>query len=154
MGYIALTIVLAEDDEGHAILIERNLRRAGFSNGIIHVTDGQETLDLIRGEGRFTAAPPNNYLLMLDINMPKVDGVEVLRQLKGDPKTSSIPIIMLTTTDDPAKLRGATSSVATCTSPSRSPTRPFARPSSSSDCSSRWSAFRRTDRVQRLSEWA
>ena len=101
-----LTILLAEDDDGHATLIHRNLERAGLVNGFTRAKDGQEILDLIRGEGAYVnqAASRGNILLLLDINMPRVDGVEVLRRLKSDPRTASIPIIMLTTTDDPREI--------------------------------------------------
>jgi len=98
-------IILAEDDDGHATLIQRNLQRAGLVNGFIRVKDGQEALDIIRGEGAFAGQPPrSNVLLLLDINMPRLDGVEVLRRLKADPRTTPIPIIMLTTTDDPREI--------------------------------------------------
>lgn len=98
-----LQILLAEDDDGHALLIERNLKRAGFVNRVVRARDGQEALDLVRGKG--SAAPPGTqFLLLLDINMPRIDGVEVLRQLKGDPKTARTPVIMLTTTDDPREV--------------------------------------------------
>jgi CheY-like chemotaxis protein len=100
-----LSIVLAEDDDGHATLIHRNLERAGLVNGFVRVKDGQEALDFIRGEGSYAGQPPRgNVLLLLDINMPRVDGVEVLRRLKGDARTNAIPIIMLTTTDDPREI--------------------------------------------------
>jgi CheY-like chemotaxis protein len=102
MNRESLVILLAEDDDGHARLIERNLERAGVGNRIIRTRDGQETLDFIHGRD---GVPPNSHvLLLLDINMPRVDGVEVLKQLKADPKTARIPIIMLTTTDDPREV--------------------------------------------------
>ena len=105
MAIESLTIVLAEDDDGHASLIHRNLQRAGIDNGFIRVKDGQEALDLIFGRGEFAGKPMGeNTLLLLDINMPRVDGVEVLRTLKSDPATNAIPIIMLTTTDDPREI--------------------------------------------------
>jgi CheY-like chemotaxis protein len=100
-----LTILLAEDDDGHASLIHRNLQRAGLVNGFKRVVDGQEALDWIHGEGQFAGREmKEGVLLLLDINMPRIDGVEVLRRLKGDPTTESIPIIMLTTTDDPREV--------------------------------------------------
>jgi CheY-like chemotaxis protein len=105
MAADALTIVLAEDDDGHASLIERNLRRAGLSNGFERVRDGQEALDLIQGRGEFAGRGlGDQVLLLLDIKMPRVDGVEVLRRLKSDPATAALPIIMLTTTDDPREV--------------------------------------------------
>jgi CheY-like chemotaxis protein len=100
-----LTILLAEDDEGHASLIQRNLRRAGILNETTHVVDGQEALDYLRCEGRFSdRVQKGPLLLVLDINMPRVDGVEVLRRIKADAKTAKLPIIMLTTTDDPREV--------------------------------------------------
>jgi CheY-like chemotaxis protein len=105
MANEALTIVLAEDDCGHASLIQRNLKRAGIVNETVHVVDGQEALDYIHCQGRFAARVPNGpLLLLLDINMPRLDGVEVLRRVKADPKTSRLPVVMLTTTDDPREV--------------------------------------------------
>ena len=103
MTHEPLQILLAEDDDGHALLIERNLKRAGFVNRVVRARDGQEALDLVRGDGS-TAPPGTQFLLLLDINMPRIDGVEVLRQLKADPKTARTPVIMLTTTDDPREV--------------------------------------------------
>ncbi len=97
-----VTIVAAEDDDGHALLIEKNLRRAGLANGYVRLKDGQEALDFFRSEGGFAGhIPPATCVMLLDIKMPKVDGIEVLRQMKADPRTAAVPIIMLTTTDDP-----------------------------------------------------
>jgi CheY-like chemotaxis protein len=100
MQHEPLQILLAEDDDGHARLIERNLQRAGFVNRVVRARDGQEALDLVRA-----GAPVGvQFLLLLDINMPRIDGVEVLRQLKADPRTAKTPVIMLTTTDDPREV--------------------------------------------------
>jgi len=98
-------IVIADDDSGHATLIEKNLKRAGLSNEIVFCRDGRETLDFLfkTGDG-----PHRNsgraHLLLLDIRMPGVDGVEVLRQVKQDSELSKMPVIMLTTTDDPREV--------------------------------------------------
>lgn len=100
-----VVILIADDDDGHARLIEKNLTRAGLHNPIERFANGQLILDYLfrRGSGphRATDTP---YLLLLDIRMPQVDGVEVLRQLKGDPELRKIPTIMLTTTDDPREV--------------------------------------------------
>ncbi|WP_435015512.1 response regulator [Tundrisphaera sp. TA3] len=105
MSIEPMTLVLAEDDEGHANLVQRNLRRAGFVNAMVHVKDGQEALDYIRGEGAHASRTLSDWvLLLLDINMPRIDGIEVLRRIKNDPQTSKIPVIMLTTTDDPREV--------------------------------------------------
>jgi CheY-like chemotaxis protein len=100
-----LVILLAEDDEGHATLIRRNLERAGVANEMIHVQDGQEVLDLIRGEGKYAGRTVNGpLLLLLDINMPRLDGIEVLRRIKADPHSARMPVIVLATTDDPREI--------------------------------------------------
>ncbi|HJT76051.1 MAG TPA: response regulator [Gemmataceae bacterium] len=101
-----LIILMAEDDEGHASLVQRNLRRAGIANEVVHATDGQQALDYVRREGAYAGRGPNGpLLLLLDIKMPRVDGVEVLRQIKADERTARIPVIMLTTTDDPREVQ-------------------------------------------------
>jgi CheY-like chemotaxis protein len=99
-------IVLVEDDDGHANLVERNLRRAGVTNGVQRLRDGQEAIDFIEGQGAFSGrdlALP--LLVLLDIKMPRVDGTEVLRRVKSNPHTALIPIIVLTTTDDPREIQ-------------------------------------------------
>lgn len=100
----SLVVVLAEDDPGHAQLVQRNLQRAGIANEIVHVCDGQQALDYIHRKGSYQHRSANPMLLLLDINMPRVDGVEVLRQVKQHELLSKIPIIMLTTTDDPREI--------------------------------------------------
>lgn len=98
-------ILLAEDDQGHADLVEINLQRAGIVNRIVHVKDGQEALDFFACQGRFAQRVRGGPLLaILDINMPRLDGVEVLARLKADEQTSALPVIMLTTTDDPREV--------------------------------------------------
>ena len=98
-------ILVADDDPGHARLIEKNLRRSGLRNSIERFENGQQILDFLfqRGEGPHRSKDIS-YLLLLDIRMPQVDGVEVLRQVKGDPELKKIPVLMLTTTDDPREV--------------------------------------------------
>ena len=106
MNASELVILLAEDDDGHAYLIQENLRDCGIANRVIHVRDGQEALDYIGRRGAYVGRVPNGpLLLLLDINMPRLDGVETLRRLKADPVTDQLPVIMLTTTDDPREVR-------------------------------------------------
>ena len=97
----APVILIVEDDEGHAILVRQNLEEAGLNNHIEHFRDGQAALDFLfrRGSGR-VREENQLYLVLLDIRMPKVDGIEVLRQIKTDPGLRKLPVIMLTTTDD------------------------------------------------------
>ena len=86
-----MVILFVEDDDGHARLIEKNLRRAGIRNEMLRFQDGQEILDFLFRRGE-------------DIRIPKLDGVEVLRQIKQDDELRKIPVIMLTTTDDPREV--------------------------------------------------
>lgn len=100
-----VVILIVEDDDGHARLTEKNLRRAGISNELLRFKDGQEILDFLfrKGEGR-KRENQVAYLLLLDIRIPKIDGVEVLRQIKQDGEMRKIPVIMLTTMDDPREV--------------------------------------------------
>jgi CheY-like chemotaxis protein len=100
-------ILIADDDPGHSRLIEKNLRRAGLNNRVIHFCDGQAVLDFLSGDAQSQAAAGNvggSYLLLLDIRMPKVDGIEVLRRIKEHPAWRKLPVSMLTTTDDPREV--------------------------------------------------
>ena len=100
------TILVAEDDLGHFALIKKNLWRSCVYSEILHFKDGQEILDFLfhrNGDGQHIQ-PNIPYVLLLDIRMPKVDGVEVLTQIKSHPTLHSIPVIMLTTTDDPLEI--------------------------------------------------
>jgi CheY-like chemotaxis protein len=100
-----VVILIADDDPGHARLIEKNLQRAGLNNPVARFQDGQEILDFLFCRGpRPHRGSESSYLLLLDIRMPKVDGVEVLRQVKADPELRKIPVSMLTTTDDPREV--------------------------------------------------
>jgi CheY-like chemotaxis protein len=99
-----VVILIADDDPGHVRLIERNLQRAGLTNPIERFENGQEILDFLFRRGNHQRAEETHYLLLLDIRMPRVDGVEALRQIKADPELKKIPVIMLTTTDDPREV--------------------------------------------------
>ena len=98
--------LLTEDDDGHAKLATRCLREAGVHNTILRFRDGDEVLGFFYGDknggkiGDNRMEPGQAYLLLLDIRMPRVDGVQVLKQIKADPNLKNLPIIMLTTTDD------------------------------------------------------
>lgn len=95
----SVCIVIVEDDDGHAALVEKNLRRAGISNDLVRLRDGQEALDYFSDTNRAASC-----VVLLDIKMPRVDGVEVLRALKQNAATATTPVIMLTTTDDPREV--------------------------------------------------
>ncbi|MDD3146148.1 MAG: response regulator [Candidatus Riflebacteria bacterium] len=100
-----VVILVAEDDEGHAGLIRKNLFRAGIVNEIKHFVDGQEILNFIFCLGNGPHRQKGlSYILLLDIRMPKVDGIEVLRQIKSDDELKKMPVVMITTTDDPREV--------------------------------------------------
>lgn len=99
-----VVVLIADDDAGHVRLIEKNLARAGLHNPIERFENGQDILDFLFCRGPRQRAKEASYLLLLDIRMPKVDGVEVLRQIKADAELKKVPIIMLTTTDDPREV--------------------------------------------------
>jgi CheY-like chemotaxis protein len=101
----SVTILMVEDDPGHARLIEKNLRRAGVSNKIIHLDDGQKAIDFLFNSGDYVDDPvPAPFLVLLDLNLPILDGNQVLQRIKADGRTKRIPVVMLTTTDTPHEI--------------------------------------------------
>lgn len=95
----SVTILLVEDDPGHARLIEKNLRRSNITNEIINITDGQEAVDFLLGsDGDAKTLSP--LLILLDLNIPGLDGYQVLKRIKADSRTSKIPVVILTSADD------------------------------------------------------
>jgi len=96
-----VTILLVEDDPGHARLIEKNLRRSNVANSIVKASDGQQAIDYLFSEGQYKGSKHASPLLvLLDLNMPVLDGFQVLKRMKADERTKRIPVIILTTTDD------------------------------------------------------
>ena len=100
-GMQDVSILLVEDDPGHARLIEKNLRRSNITNDFIIVGDGQQALDYLFGEGEYAGNECSSLLLvLLDLNLPVLDGYQVLQRMKADERTKRIPVVVLTTTDD------------------------------------------------------
>jgi len=98
--YHSVNIIMIEDDEGHARLIEKNIRRAGISNEIRHFTDGTSALEYLY---EHPSGPAHNgpALVLLDLNLPDMSGNEILTRFKGeDSALKRTPVIVLTTTDD------------------------------------------------------
>ena len=101
------TIMMIEDDLGHAKLIEKNIRRAGVANPIVHLADGDSALKSLFGtdEGAAPRETTLPTLILLDLNLPDMSGVDVLRKVKEDPVLKRVPVIMLTTTDDKLEIQ-------------------------------------------------
>lgn len=104
-----ITILLVEDDAAHAEIVRRNLTEFRVANRIVRLEDGQAALDYLRREGPFAdpATSPVPDLLLLDLRLPKVDGLEVLRRIKADPALRAIPAIVLTTSATESDLASA-----------------------------------------------
>jgi DNA-binding response OmpR family regulator len=101
-----VTIVMIEDDEGHARLIERNIRRAGVSNEIVPFSNGASALKYILGDdGTGKSINGHAVLILLDLNLPDMSGVDILAKVKSHPKTKVSPVIILTTTDDEREIK-------------------------------------------------
>jgi CheY-like chemotaxis protein len=97
-----VTILLIEDDPGHALLIEKNLRRAGIANSILKLDTGKKAVDYLLKQGDYMSDDqPVPLLILLDLNLPVLDGYQVLGIIKNDDRTRSIPVVILTTTDNP-----------------------------------------------------
>ena len=100
----SVSIVMIEDDEGHARLIEKNIRRAGISNDINHFTDGTTSLEYLFND---PAGPAHNgpALVLLDLNLPDMSGTSILEKIKQDEKLHRTPVVVLTTTDDKVEIQ-------------------------------------------------
>jgi CheY-like chemotaxis protein len=99
-------IVMIEDDEGHARLIERNIRRAGVNNEILPFADGGTALDYLFGpDGSGQVSAGRHLLILLDLNLPDMTGVDILERVKSNPHTKRSPVVVLTTTDDSREIQ-------------------------------------------------
>jgi len=96
-----ITILLVEDDMAHAEIVRRNLEDFRVANKIVHVSDGQAALDYLFQRNGFAdaLAHPLPSLILLDLRLPKVDGLDVLRNIKNDEKLRLIPVVVLTTSE-------------------------------------------------------
>lgn len=94
-----ITILIADDDADDRMMASEALEESRLANDLRFVEDGEELLDYLYHRGRFAAegAAPRPGLILLDLNMPRKDGREALREIKGDPALRSIPIVVLTT---------------------------------------------------------
>jgi CheY-like chemotaxis protein len=101
-----VVIVMVEDDEGHARLIERNIRRAGVNNEIVPFTNGTDALKYLLGEdGSGEESASRCLLVLLDLNLPDMTGVDILTKVKSNPHLRRSPVIVLTTTDEQTEIQ-------------------------------------------------
>ena len=96
-----VTIIMIEDDDGHARLIERNIRRSGINNKILPFTSGTEAVRYLFGsDGSGFDHMGEALLILLDLNLPDMSGIDILRRVKENKFLKSTPVVVLTTTDD------------------------------------------------------
>ncbi len=103
------TILLVEDDPAHATLVIRELEGHRVPNYIVNVSDGEAALDYLFRRGRYADAQnsPRPWLILLDLRLPKIDGLEVLKEIKSRSEVSSIPVVILTTSQTQGDLTKA-----------------------------------------------
>lgn len=101
-----VTIVMIEDDHGHARLIERNIRRAGVTNDIVPMASGHQALEYLLGEDRSGRVSARKALLiLLDLNLPDMSGVDILQTIKSNAHLRRSPVVVLTTTDEEGEIQ-------------------------------------------------
>ncbi|MBP0439039.1 response regulator [Tianweitania sediminis] len=97
---------MVEDDEGHARLIEKNIRRAGVNNPIVPFQNGTDALEYLLGpDGSGQASSSRQLLVLLDLNLPDMTGVDILQRVKANEHTRRSPVVILTTTDDEREIQ-------------------------------------------------
>jgi len=102
MGFNEIEVLLVEDNETDAELTIMALRRKNLANNLVWVKDGEEALEFIFATGRYSEREIHDFpkLVLLDLRMPKVDGLEVIRKIKEDGSTNKIPIVVLTSSKE------------------------------------------------------
>jgi len=102
MNYNEVEILLVEDSEADAEMTIRALKKVNIVNNLVHVKDGAEALDFLFCRGEFVERNPANKpkVILLDIKMPRVDGIEVLRQIKLNENTRMIPVVIMTSSNE------------------------------------------------------
>ena len=102
----AVTIIMVEHDEGHARLIEKNIRRAGVNNEIVPFANGTDALAYLFGaDGSGIVSAGRHLLILLDLNLPDMTGMDILERVKANPHTRAAPVVVLTTTDDAREIQ-------------------------------------------------
>lgn len=93
-------ILLVEDDEVDVMNVRRAFKKNHITNPLYIATNGLEALAMLRGNGEAPEVPPSRRLILLDLNMPRMNGIEFLRELRADPELKQIPAIVLTTSNE------------------------------------------------------
>jgi DNA-binding response OmpR family regulator len=103
---LPVTIIMIEDDEGHARLIERNIRRSGVNNEIMPFTNGTDAVKYLFGYyGTGIENKGRALLILLDLNLPDMTGIDILKRVKENTFLKSAPVVILTTTDDSQEIK-------------------------------------------------
>ena len=106
MSQQPVTIIMIEDDEGHARLIERNIRRSGVNNEILPFRNGMDAMKHLFGaDGSGQGHRGRALLILLDLNLPDMTGIDILRRIKENQYLKSSPVVVLTTTDDAHEIK-------------------------------------------------
>jgi two-component system response regulator len=97
-----IEILLIEDNQQDAELVIRTLKKNNVGNRIMHLSDGTEALDFLFGEGKYSQREPRNKpgIILLDLNLPKLNGIEILRKIKNDERTRAIPVVIMTASSE------------------------------------------------------
>jgi len=97
-----IEILIIEDNDSDLELALRALRKANLTNKVLALRDGTQAVEYLFGEGDYSGRDVQSHprLVLLDLNLPKIDGIEVLRRIKGDPRTASIPVVVLTSSNE------------------------------------------------------
>jgi CheY-like chemotaxis protein len=106
LAEVPVSIVMIEDDEGHARLIEKNIRRAGVNNPLIACMTGVEAMAYLFGpDGSGSDHKGNALLILLDLNLPDMTGIDILKRVKENEHLKRSPVVVLTTTDDAVEIQ-------------------------------------------------
>ncbi|MEP7279100.1 MAG: response regulator [Bacteroidota bacterium] len=103
MDQTRVDLLLVEDNPNDAELTIRQLKKNKMANNLVHVQDGAEAIDFIFSTGKFAGQPDHAQrprIVLLDLKLPKVSGIEVLKRIKEDPRTQSIPVVILTSSKE------------------------------------------------------